>query len=316
MYDFLFVRSYGYENALARLQSAPLLQGLTDLGYKTGLLTITSTESVRDVPEHKHYIYHYDDDLAIQLLINIRKNHKFFSICITSDIYNIDRYVALEGVTDLFIAPTQLHKKVLSSAINKSLCVVPECIDSIAYPPDSWVSSSAEQLSPKKILWFGYPESFLKSFKHLMPAFSGAAISISDLVLITKSQILINHVEHRDFDCETFYAQTTDVRYSLLSHFSYDNQLNTWIKSPNKLVTSIVRGLVPFVSATPAYIELLAPYGLTALAFARPDELRDLLLKRESVADVYAKTLQEAAMDLERELSVVEISKKLLSAIC
>lgn len=314
MYDFLFARSYGYENALVRLQSAPLISGLADLGFRTQLLYITANDPVQQISEHKYFIYHYDDNLAVRLLVDIKKVYNNFSICLASDIYDIDRYVLLDEVSNLFVVPTEMHKKILQSAVRKPVCVVPECIDPIAYPPESWVPDSIQYLEPRKILWFGYPESFLKSFKYLMSPVSHA-VPTSDLLVITGNRKVIDEVEHRDFEWDSFYARTSDVRYSLLSHFSYDNQVNTWIKSPNKLVTSVVRGWIPFCSATPAYTELLTRYDLSGLLFTKPDELRDLLLRREDIALGHSNKLKALALNLERELSFVEVSKKLLSFI-
>jgi hypothetical protein len=216
----------------------------------------------------------------------------------------------------MFVVPTHFHRSILSSAIDIPIHVIPESIDSICYPDKSSLPplEMAHNELPRKILWFGYPESFNKSFRHLMPALNNS-ISTSEIVVITNGKVLIDGAGHRNFDERNFFAQTADCMYSLLSHFSYDNQLNTWIKSPNKLVTSIVRGLLPFASATPSYADLLAEYGLSNLTFKKPDDLRILIKNREVLAEAHKNTLRLAALDLEQKLSPSEIGKKLISSL-
>ena len=313
MYDFLFARSYGDENALARLQSNPLINGLVELGFRTFYWELSPNMTIDGIPEHKYFIYHHDDMLAIQLLIEIKKIYKTVSVCLTSDIYNISIYVSLAGLTDLFIAPTEMHKVILQSAVTKPVIFIPECIDPIAYPPPNWIKCDMPEI--KKILWFGYPESFEKSFKYLMPALNASSITTADMVVITRGQNVIQNVEHRDFDANSFYEKSTDVQYALLSHFSYDNQLNTWIKSPNKLVTSIIRGFVPFCSATPAYSELLNRYNLAELLFKTPDQLGELLVQRENITANYSRLLLAAAEDLEQHLDHGKIATWFINGI-
>jgi hypothetical protein len=60
---------------------------------------------------------------------------------------------------------------------------------------------------------------------------------------------------------------------------------------------------------------LLDSYDISELLFSKPSELQEMLRKRESLAARHCLKLSEVAADLERKLSPVEISKKLLSKI-
>jgi hypothetical protein len=313
-FDFLFIRSYGEENALARLQSSALIQGLRDLNITVHLLEIRSDVPVEEVPQHKYLIYHYDDGLAINLAMTVKKFYKNSTICLGSDIYSVENYTRLSEFTDFYFMPTELHKIIISSVTSKSVAVLNECIDPIAYPSSENKQDKNSELGRNKIVWFGYPESFEKSFKYLVPVIANM-IPADELVVITKGFKLLNNVEHREFEVSQFYRQTSDAKYSLLSHFSYDNQLNTWIKSPNKLITSLVRGIVPFVSSTPAYAEIMERYNLKELLFSTPSDLGKLILKRDRLAADCSQKIAAAVNDLEKVLSCKNIAKQLLNLV-
>ena len=83
--DFLLLRSYGSENALARVQSDPLFAGLAKLGcsaesrqYKIGIDL--------NIPVPKYLVVHYDDADALHKAAIIKNATNCRVICLASDI--------------------------------------------------------------------------------------------------------------------------------------------------------------------------------------------------------------------------------------
>ena len=75
----------------------------------------------------------------------------------------------------------------------------------------------------------------------------------------------------------TFSSDAREFDYAILSHFPLDLAINTYVKSPNKMIAALVAGLIPVVSATPGYSGLLEAYGLQDYVFASPRELARIL---------------------------------------
>ena len=76
--------------------------------------------------------------------------------------------------------------------------------------------------------------------------------------------------------------------YAILSQFSSDLELNSYIKSPNKAVTTLVAGLIPIVSHTPNYRMLFKAHGLDRFIYASSVELDAILRRLDPVADARA----------------------------
>jgi hypothetical protein len=75
----------------------------------------------------------------------------------------------------------------------------------------------------------------------------------------------------------TFRSAATGFDYCILSHFPLDLSLNSYIKSPNKLVTALMAGLIPIASDTPNYRVLLEEFGLSRFLFDSPAALNEIL---------------------------------------
>jgi hypothetical protein len=74
----------------------------------------------------------------------------------------------------------------------------------------------------------------------------------------------------------TFRFAATGFDYCILSHFPLDLSLNSYIKSPNKLVTALMAGLIPIASDTPNYRVLLEEFGLNRFLFDSPAALNQI----------------------------------------
>ncbi len=311
--DFLLLRSYGSENALARVQSDPLFAGLAKLGcsaesrqYKIGIDL--------NIPVPKYLVVHYDDADALHKAAIIKNATNCRVICLASDIYAFDHYRAIDAFVDMFVAPTVHHKMVLQSAVWNSVIVVEEAVDQIAFPNRT---DKVEQSRDGKICWFGCPESYSKSMSYLLPkAFENAGFPLSNFEILTRAGCIVApDLKHIPFEVDTFYRLSGGFTYSLLSHCSFDLHLNSWIKSPNKLITSIVRGLVPLFSATPNYMDLCSDYGLSALSYVGSSSLSDLLRRLNPEEDWHRYELGKVADHLTQRFSPSSMAHSFLNQV-
>lgn len=282
-------------DALQRLQSTPLHDGLRELG-QSAAMAVLDGGPVNILPP-SHVVVHYNDLPAAAAAFDLRKQRPLKIICLCSDVYTLAPYRKLAEIVDLFLAPTPLHRLIIQSAVTRPVAVLPEAIDPIALPgqgPDIPVACN------EAVCWFGYPESFDKSMRHLLPdAMRLSGAGADRFTLITEGgEALWPAARHWPFSERTFYQDSAGSGYALLSHFAYDLRLNSFIKSPNKMVTALVRGMVPLASATPAYQQLAQHYGLGELLYDGPFQLGRLLSEIDCWRDRQRFGLEAIRQDL------------------
>jgi hypothetical protein len=309
--DFLFLRSYGRENVLARVQSNPLIEGLEKMGLVVRKKFYFPGEKIEMVFP-RCCVVSYDDTDAIFKARELKKLCNCRIICLTSDLYNLKKYIAISEIADLFVAPTTAHQNVLQSAVWKKVVVVPEGVDTIALPNDGIV---LPVIKTGRICWFGYPESFEKSFKYIFSkALELSGIEKGRITFITSIGVrLHDEINHIPFNAEDFYKTSQNYEYSLLSHFAFDHHINTIIKSPNKLITSLVRGMLPLVSNTINYKEIMSYYNLEKFTYANgPDLVKLLENLKHTTNSIEIKPIAE---DLLSRFSPRSIAKIFLNEI-
>jgi len=309
--DFLLIRSYGSGNALARVQSDPLVSGLKDLNQSAEKLIYAPGAAIT-IEQPKYLLVSYDDTDALLNAQEIKRQMGCKIICLGSDIYNLDRYVAIAEIADLFVMPTLLHKEILQSAVWVDVIVVPESVDSIALPQGT---SELPVQRTNQICWFGYPESFDKAFKYIFnKAVDRSRIPRSQFGFITSSNVT-EGIPHIPFHENTFYEVTRNYSHTLLSHFVFDGHINSYAKSPNKLITSLVRGMVPLVSKTKHYEEIMRHYNLESLMFANGHDLVELLRNLDAERDHNTFDIAAISNDLQMTYSPQNNAHIFLNAI-
>lgn len=326
---FLIVRSRSTDDAAVRLQSEPILKGLRNL-HDLDVVLFTPDPLVKLVIDRNScIIFHYDDYSAIEAIRNRKQDQSNVTIvCLSCDIYSYSFYTNLHDFVDLYIAPTELHQKILSNQLYKPVYFLPECVDSIAI--DYTASSDDESTwhgfpgkSRKRVLWFGYSESFMKSMSSVMPVINNNVrlghietfeliVDQEDLVRRYGNPFGLNMIEYSN---ETFLENASKFDYTILSHFALDLMVNSYIKSPNKAVTSLLAGLIPICSDTPNYRSVLSRYGLERFLFSSPLQLDSILSSLDPVAD--SRLVQEsgAVASLRREGSDKKICERFLQII-
>ncbi len=300
------------ERALQRLQLNPLHRGLGEIGVKSTMVLLDGMR--REIEPPSHVVFNYRDKTAFLAAAEARKTFGCKLLCFTSDIYDLSYFIKLAEHVDVFLAPTPLHRDIVQSAITKRVENIPEAVDPIALPAEG---EERPIEGSDRLLWFGFPESFDISMRYLLPqAFALSGLDKRRFGIMTATgATLMSGVEHIPFRADQFYRLAGHFSHSLLSHFCFDQKLNTFIKSPNKLVTSIVRGLVPLASATPSYSDVARQYGFEGLTFRSPAELADRLRTADYLRDMERYGLRDVREDLIRTLSPASIARRVLNVL-
>lgn len=315
--SFLIVSSKDDSDATVRLHSEALLRGLQSVPGSSARL-VAPAQGLQ-IEDGSCVLFHFDDLAAISSLKASRNiGRKFLAVCFGSDIYEFSRYLASYDVADLYLMPTPLHRKVLASEFYKPVFYIPEAIDPIAgadskHPPSFPLKQSA------RLLWFGYAESFNKGMASLIPVLQShlAAGNITDFSLIVNEETFKNEFNFRTipYRNDSFQKETSVFDYCILSHFPLDLALNSYIKSPNKLVTALMAGLIPIASDTPSYSALLREFGLDRFLFDSPDQLDHILCNLDPARDSQAIIDSAVIETLWNRFAAPQLAKDLLSIL-
>jgi len=311
--NFLLLRSRGRDDALARIQSDPLFDGLAMLDSLATRCIYAAGEYI-NIPKPKFLVVHCNDDESILRAQEIKKATACKIICLGADIYSLERYVTLSEIVDIFLVPTELHQEILKPAVWVDVFVLPESIDTISMPANGITLPVQEN---EFVCWFGYPESFQKSLVCILDiALEKSHFPKKNLTLITTPGVqLTNDLPHLEFSEDSFYEKTSRYCYSLLSHFAYDCHVNTYIKSPNKLITSLVRGMIPLVSNTRNYRKLVDEYNLQPFLYSNGPDLVNLLKNLDGARDRHKVQMDAIATDLKSRFSPLKIAERFLTLL-
>lgn len=277
--SYVVIRSTADDDAPVRLQSDAILRGLHGRDGFSSLLI--SPDSRVPILEDSCVLIHFSDEPACTRARQLAGTRADLTIaCLGCDIHDFNKYVRLHDFVDLYIMPTDLHRRILAAQVFKPVLAVPECID----PITGWRSSTRFEFpikSSRRLLWFGYPENFLKSMLSLLPILQsglkkGAVKSVS---LVTGNELCRYNIGFPiiPYSNDTFRLAAAGFDYCILSHFPLDLKLNSYIKSPNRLVTALMAGLIPIASDTPNYRILLEEFGLNRFLFDSPAALNQIL---------------------------------------
>jgi len=274
---FVVVCSFASDNATVRLQSGPLLRGL----HMSGAAPIFTdpTNDTLEIATPSWAIFHYADRPALAALRK-QPRDRFKGICLSSDIYQYEEYQEMLDLADLFIVPTEMHRKVLAAGLPRPVYTVHECIDPVALN-DVQDEQTRDPADLPRLFWFGYSESFDKGMASLVPVIqlnlAQGRIGCFDLILDEQNFCNRFGFETRPYKPHLFRSMARRYDYAILSHFALDLHVNTLIKSPNKAITALVAGVIPLVTDTPNYGELFRRLGLERFLFSSPSELNRLL---------------------------------------
>ena len=176
---------------------------------------------------------------------------------------------------DIIFTPTKCHKIFIESICSNRVEVLPDSID---YLIDTPIIKTHKNNSKTKICWFGSPESYNKSMNIYQPLIDKLIKdNLIEYTIISNFPEVPNHIKYIPFSTETFCKNLQQFDLCVLSHSPLDYDINTIVKSPNKLTLSISLGVPCVVSRTPSYREVLEECQLEEYCFSSPLELEKII---------------------------------------
>jgi hypothetical protein len=319
---YVIVRSIA-DGPVVRMQSEPILRGLRATPGVSAHLHAPGAPEPATTPD-SCLVFHYSDKPAIEVVRRMKQGcGSLLVVCLGCDIYSYADYVRLHDFVDLFLAPTELHRKVLASQLYKPVYTLIECVDPVATGDSGEEPDGFPDKTGKRVLWFGYAESFNKGMASLMPVIdanlaSGAIESFEVLVDEKKFYRDFGNgfgVSTSQYEEKTFRADVARFDYAILSHFPLDLAVNSYIKSPNKAITALLAGLIPICSDTPNYGALFQRHGLQRFLFASPAELDAALRRLDPVADSRAIQASGVVASLREDGAPARVVKDFLGIV-
>ena len=205
---------------------------------------------------------------------------------------------------DVFVVPTPEAQKLMKAYTAKAVRVLLDPIDFELQNSSLCVHENKAKLT---VGWFGYPESYKKS--------------MSQYEDVLKDMHVKNEIEYRIItDCEKFEHDTlcANPGYKLIkykahdflhdlcsldicvvSHAPFDFSMSTYLKSENKALLAINRGVPTIATTTPAYERLLNSCGLGQYLFSSKEELRSAInaLSDATARNAYLAASQEFVLE-------------------
>lgn len=287
----VFLGKWDVKDPLYRIYFYTLSSALKQSGVDV-LIQGQDFEHISDLGHHHNLIinFFYKDCDSVEAVETIQQNTSVV-VCFGSDIFNFSEYANACRVADVFVCPSNIHKLILKTTLNKPIEVLAEAVD--PFITKFTVTPSFES---RRLVWFGFPENYHKSMLTIAPVIQVAIKSrwIDSFTVISLPSLkehLSNDFSFIPYDEKTIAITLRDYDYSLLSHFPLDGDINTYIKSPNKAIYSIMSGLIPICSSTPNYQENLSKMNLDKFLFGSPGELMDLLFELQNHNANYLKNI-------------------------
>ncbi len=278
----VFLGKWDIKDPLYRIYFYTLSSALKQSGVDV-LIQGQDFEHISSVDNHHNLIinFFYKDCNSVEAIKKIQLNTSVV-VCFGSDIFNFSEYANACSVADIFVCPSDIHRLILKTTLNKPIEVLVEAVD--PFITKFKVTPSFES---RRLVWFGFPENYHKSMLTIAPIIkmaikSGWIDSFTVISLPNLREHLSNDFSFILYDEKTIATTLQHYDYSLLSHFPLDGEINTYIKSSNKAIYSIMSGLIPICSSTPNYHENLSKMNLNRFLFDSPAELMDLLLELQS----------------------------------
>lgn len=304
------LRSKGDDDAVVRIISDPLLRAIAEFGGAPPQV-VPPANWPAAMAQCRIVLFHYDDHPAIEALRAAPPPADAITICLGSDVYNYTEYLDLSDIVSFFLMPSEIHTSILSAQLLRPVYTLGETVDTAAIGrgEPTWPVGRFQDRKPR-LLWFGYPESFIKSMASLMPVINHAV----DTGVVDSFTIMTKTADFRlpgkwslvEYSQARFRDDMLAYDYAILSHLALDLRLNTMIKSPNKVISSLAAGVIPLASRTPNYESVMQEAGLAEFLFGSPRELHALLHRLRPVEDAQ-RVAQAGAIRVTRATSLQDL---------
>ena len=288
--DFVFIRSIKDDNAAVRIHMISTETAVEQSGVFR-MARYSPESKIPDISPRTCIIFYYADKWAIG---EVRRREIFeksaLSLCFGSDIKTYRQYQSISSIVDCFLMPSQYHADILAYGLMNATSVVREGIDPL-FPPMAAGKEKPAGGRSKNVVWFGYGESFLPGMDPII----GVVQHCLEKGYIDRFAAILNRrtldprspaVEIMEYSPQTLADDMRQFDYALLSHIPGDLEMNSFVKSSNKVVSTLSCGLIPLASDTPNYRSVLSDLGLENFLFRSPFELMRLLENLDAAADL------------------------------
>lgn len=283
------------DEATYRITVQALIKSLTELGH-----TVCDVSKLTTYPEILFGIRHIDPNTqGLKDFILDCKKQGTKVCCYINDVYRVDdnRLKAWANISDIIFTPTKYHKLFIESICDNRVEILPDSIDYQIDTPYNKIHTDKDQL---KVCWFGYPESYNKSMGVYHPVIEELINQDRiEYTIISKGFKLPPHINFIEFNHNNFPEDLKKFDLCILSHAPLDYDINTFVKSPNKLSLAISLGVPCITSKTPSYRDLLSECLLEEYCFSSVNEFKSLIYKMSSsnIRNEYLKKSQQTVIN-------------------
>jgi len=225
-------------------------------------------------------------DPALLALLQKRMPHAIIMLFIADFSQEfLSRLQKWSQFVDVFLVPSVEMKHLVSAFTRKPVDVL---FDAIDFGFDTSLEKNQKESDSLKVVWFGYPESYTKSmpgYEHVLMGMHKSKEIEYHLVTRNAEYGAMPNCTVHAYDHQTFPVLLSSFNICVVSHAPFDLHINTFLKSENKAVLAINRGLPVIASRTPAYQRLLGMCGLEEYLFSAAAELAHLIRTLKSPAE-------------------------------
>ncbi|AYG68750.1 MULTISPECIES: glycosyltransferase family 2 protein [unclassified Rhizobium] len=218
-------------------------------------------------------------------------------------------------IVNVFVVPTVEMRDVMACFTQTDVVVMADPIDFCF--DRSFVKKHVAK-KPLDVMWFGFRESFEKSMREYSPL-----LEHYHSIRRIRYHIITNTADFsgpsdailHEYRAESFSKMLPMFDVCVLSHTPNDFQISTYIKSENKAVLAINRGVPVVASKTPSYSRLLGSLNLSNYLYTTRDELEAALFELECPVrrNEYLSQSQKAVLQEFSPQSVAEEWSKLVA---
>lgn len=177
--------------------------------------------------------------------------------------------IAQAKVATIVTTDTDARRRYLLRYLNKSkIIVLPDVLD-IDPGKDIKTVFRCHPAASKGILWAGHRGNLasVSEFLHIIESMNFHHMTVvTNLTENDKLHAMYPAVRFVQWTLGFPFGNTIDSGFMVLNHFSVNNP-DSMYKSSNKMVLAIAAGMIPFVSRSPAYVDLAIALDAEILIF-------------------------------------------------
>lgn len=322
-YKALITSAVEYHNSKQKISIVPFW--LPAKNFATGRLRCIYVADMLSEPPARSARLGYDPAADVVVISQLADDDTYFKLVNNSNqfvIYDIcDRYYAdprvvggvhaqkrfrelAERANVIVVSTLELKKELYSLSIDKPIVHIPDGIDFQEVKNNRGESRTLAEV--KTVGWFGNPGR--GNFESAMWVLKGALQLNKDVKIITDKNRLKKYPEFyryaEEWRYDTFLSMLSQCDVVVVTHAKDEQN-----KSPNRLLTAVVRGVPVLVSSSKSCEEILHEAGLGWAVINDNDDLENALrlLSYRAVREMYLKLVSAI---IERRYGYAAIKRR------